>query len=337
MKAGSQERGKRARTARTGAREGFFQHPQAIVESPRIGARTRVWAFAHILPGAVVGADCNICDHVFLENDVRLGDRVTIKCGVQVWDGVTLEDDVFVGPNATFSNDAFPRSRQRPSEFARTTVRSGASIGANATLLPGITVGHGAMVGAGAVVTRDVPPNAIVVGNPAFIKGYVNSGELAPVEGVSSRRADARPGPGRVKGVDVCDLTLAADLRGKLVVGEVGKGLPFQPRRFFTVFGVPNREVRGQHAHRKLHQFLVCLTGECSLVVDDGKNREEIVLNTPRIGVHLKPMVWGIQYKFSPDAVLLVLASDKYDPRDYIRNYEEYQALKGPKKRARGR
>lgn len=152
-----------------------FIHPQALCESPAIGAGTRVWAFAHVLPGAVIGADCNICDHVFIENDVRLGDRVTIKCGVQLWDGVELEDDVFVGPNVTFTNDLFPRSRQRPAAYARTRVERGASIGANATILANTTIGQHAMVGAGAVVTRPVPPNAIVVGNPARIVGYVNA------------------------------------------------------------------------------------------------------------------------------------------------------------------
>src|SRR5688500_13357804 len=129
-----------------------FLHPRAIVESPRVGARTRVWAFAHILPGATVGEDCNICDGVFIENDVVVGDRVTVKCGVQLWDGVTLEDDVFVGPNATFTNDPFPRSRQQPDTFARTLVRRGASIGANATILPGIVIGQDAVIGAGSVV-----------------------------------------------------------------------------------------------------------------------------------------------------------------------------------------
>lgn len=116
---------------------GFFQHERAIVESPNIGEGTRVWAFAHVLPGAVVGKDCNICDGVFVENDVVIGDRVTIKCGVQVWDGVRLEDDVFVGPNATFTNDPMPRSRQHLAKYPATVVRRGASIGANATILPG--------------------------------------------------------------------------------------------------------------------------------------------------------------------------------------------------------
>ena len=118
-----------------------FIHPQAIVESSQVGPGTRIWAFAHILPGAVIGRDCNICDQTFIENQVTLGDRVTLKSGVQLWDGITLEDDVFVGPNATFTNDPFPRSKQYPEEYLPTVVRKGASIGANATLLPGIEIG----------------------------------------------------------------------------------------------------------------------------------------------------------------------------------------------------
>lgn len=153
-----------------------FIHPKAIVEEgATIGEGTRVWAFAHILPGAVIGDDCNICDHTFVENKVRIDNRVTVKCGVYLWDGVVLEDDVFVGPNATFTNDKFPRSKQYPDEFPETRVCRGASIGANATILPGLTIGSKAMVGAGAVVTRDVPPNAKVVGNPARVIGYVES------------------------------------------------------------------------------------------------------------------------------------------------------------------
>src|SRR5690348_183725 len=134
---------------------GHFSHPHAIVETTKIGEGTRIWAFAHILPGASIGADCNVCDGVFIENDVVVGDRVTLKCGVQLWDGIVLEDGVFVGPNATFTNDPFPRSGSRPPSLSRTLVKRGASIGANATILPGITIGQNAMIGAGAVVTRN--------------------------------------------------------------------------------------------------------------------------------------------------------------------------------------
>ena len=119
----------------------FFVHPNALCESLQVGAGTRIWAFAHVLPGARIGSDCNVCDHVFIENDVVIGDRVTIKSGVQVWDGVHLEDDVFVGPNATFTNDRFPRSKHRPPRFTPTLVCRNASIGANATILPGVTIG----------------------------------------------------------------------------------------------------------------------------------------------------------------------------------------------------
>ncbi len=148
--------------------DAVFVHDKAIVEpGARIGPRTRVWAFAHILAGAVVGADCNIGDHTFIENEVRVGDRVTIKNGVYLWDGITLEDDVFVGPNATFTNDLFPRSRIRPEQLVRTRVRRGASIGANATIVAGVVIGEWALVGAGSVVTRDVGEATVVAGVPA--------------------------------------------------------------------------------------------------------------------------------------------------------------------------
>jgi acetyltransferase-like isoleucine patch superfamily enzyme len=150
-----------------------FIHSHAIVEpGATVGAGTRVWAFTHILGGARVGEDCNLCDGVFVENEVVVGNRVTVKNGVQLWDGVTLEDDVFVGPNVTFTNDPFPRSKQS-FQLARTLVKRGASIGANSTILPGLVIGESAMVGAGSVVTSDVPARAIVVGNPARLKQFV--------------------------------------------------------------------------------------------------------------------------------------------------------------------
>lgn len=154
--------------------DGYFVHSQALCESTQIGAGTRVWAFAHVLPGARIGAHCNICDHTYLENDVILGDNVTVKCGIYLWDGARIGNNVFLGPNVVFTNDLRPRSRQYPDAFASITIEDGASIGANATLLPGITIGQYAMVGAGAVVTKDVPPYALVYGNPAQQHGWVN-------------------------------------------------------------------------------------------------------------------------------------------------------------------
>ncbi|MEX0828208.1 MAG: acyltransferase [Haliea sp.] len=144
-------------------------HRLADVQSSTIGNGTRIWQFSVVLPEARIGRDCNICSHTFIENDVTIGDRVTIKNGVFLWDGITIENDVFLGPNATFTNDLTPRSRQIPEEFLRTTVCVGASIGANATILPGLRIGRHAMVGAGAVVTRNIDDGEVVVGNPARI------------------------------------------------------------------------------------------------------------------------------------------------------------------------
>lgn len=302
--------------------EGFFRHPHALVESSSIGAETKIWAYAHVLAGAVIGEGCNICDHVFVENGVRIGNRVTIKCGVQLWNGVTLEDNVFVGPNATFTNDPFPRQGSRPDQYAHTLVKRGASIGANATILPGITIGANAMVGAGAVVTDDVPPNAIVVGNPARISGYVGSSRGRPA---FSRQSDEIPKLA-VTGATLLKVPLIEDLRGALIFGEIGRQLPFEPKRFFVVLDVPSEEVRGEHAHRTLQQLLICLRGSCAVALDDGEARDEVVLDSPRFGLYLPPLVWGVQYKYSKDAVLLVLASDIYNADDYIRDYDAFIA-----------
>lgn len=142
-------------------------HPLSDVQSNNVGKGTRIWQYVVILPRAIIGEDCNICAHTLVENDVIIGDRVTIKSGVFIWDGIRVEDDAFIGPNVTFTNDKFPRSKEYPEEFLETIVEKGASIGANATILPGIKIGAGAMVGAGSVVTKDVKANSVVVGNPA--------------------------------------------------------------------------------------------------------------------------------------------------------------------------
>jgi len=307
----------------------YSVHPQGLCESESIGAGTKVWAFAHVLPGAVIGRDCNICDHVFIENDVVVGDRVTIKCGVQLWDGLRVADDVFIGPNVTFTNDLFPKSKQRPAEFAKTTLEEGSSVGANATILPGISIGRNAMVGAGAVVTRSVPPNAIVHGNPARIQGYASEMPQTNDARNGGKQQAAPIDVSHVEGVTIHRLPLFEDIRGRLVAAEMADVLPFKPARFFLVHAVPSSEVRGEHAHRECHQFLVCVTGSVHAVVDDGTRRQEIVLDRPEIGIHVKPLVWGTQYKYSADAVLLVFASHPYDANDYIRDYDKWlEALK---------
>ena len=154
-----------------------FVHPLALCESDQVGARTRVWAFAQVMPGARVGADCNVGGHAFLESGAVVGDRVTIKNSVLLWDRVTVEDDVFLGPNAVFTNDMNPRAsvHKDASEFSPTLVRQGASIGANVTIVCGVEIGEHAMIGAGAVVARDVGAHALLVGNPARWIGWVCS------------------------------------------------------------------------------------------------------------------------------------------------------------------
>jgi acetyltransferase-like isoleucine patch superfamily enzyme/dTDP-4-dehydrorhamnose 3,5-epimerase-like enzyme len=302
-------------------------HPQALCETPAVGENTRIWAFAHILPGATIGKDCNICDHVFIENNVVVGDRVTIKCGVQLWDGLRVSDDVFIGPNATFSNDKYPKSKQYQEKVQETHIGRGASIGGGAAILPGLRIGARAMVGAGSVVTHDVPARAIVSGNPARIVGYVDTkrGPLpktaeTPAAGASVRETS-------VHGVTIHRLPIFEDLRGRLSAGEFLRDVPFVPRRYFFVFDVPGKDVRGEHAHRRCHQFLVCVRGSLAVVVDDGGASEEIALDGPDVGLSLPPMIWAVQYKYSADALLLVFASDVYDATDYIRDYDEFLSL----------
>ena len=163
-------------------------HETALVQTKKIGASSSVWQYVVILPDAQIGENVNICSHCFIENDVIIGDNVTIKCGVQVWDGIEIQDDVFVGPNVTFTNDLYPRSKQQPEDFVRTTLENGASIGANATIVAGITIGAYALIGAGSVVTKNIPPYSLWYGNPAVHQGYVTeTGEMLNLGLVSKK------------------------------------------------------------------------------------------------------------------------------------------------------
>ncbi|GKU80696.1 acyltransferase [Niallia sp. NCCP-28] len=156
----------------------YFVHSHAIVESDKIGKDTNIWAFVHILNGASIGANCNICDHCFIENNVLIGNNVTIKSGIYIWDNIVIEDDVFLGPNVVFTNDIFPRSKRSNAKIDEpklvdTIVKKGASIGANSVIVAGNHIGKYALIGAGSVVTKDIPDYAIAYGNPAKIKGYL--------------------------------------------------------------------------------------------------------------------------------------------------------------------
>lgn len=254
--------------------------------------------------------------------DFLAGPGCQLRPGAYVAPGTTLGQRVQVGPNASFVD---PEPGQ-----AAAVAEDDVQIGAGAVIFPALTLGRGAVVRAGAVVQRSVPPGAIVEGHPAAIVGYVNmTPALQALQGERRREADDRTSrvvATGVKGVTVHNLPLVADLRGDLTVGEFPRDVPFAPKRYFIVFGVPGREVRGEHAHWRCHQFLVCVKGRVSVVADDGTQRVEVALDAPNRGLYLPPMTWATQYKHSSDAVLLVFASDHYDGADYIRDYDRFIA-----------
>lgn len=244
---------------------------------------------------------------------------VRIDAGAFVAPAVQLGAGVRVGPNAVV---LAPES----ADETPTVVEHDAVIGANATILPGVTVGFEAQVRPGSVVSRSVPPRAIADGNPALIVGYVDA-ERPSQPG--ARDATGAPGsqPTRVRGVSLLPLRSATDMRGALAVAQTDDGIPFEPRRWFLVYDVPSAETRGQHAHRRCHQLLIAVSGSVRVVADDGDTREEFILDRPNLGLYLPAMIWGIQYGYMPQSVLLVVASEPYDPSDYIRDYAEFIRL----------
>jgi len=298
-------------------------HEMADVQSTEVGAGCRLWQFVVVLPGARIGADCTINPHSFVDNDVVLGNRVTIAGGVRIPEGMRVGDDVAIGANASFAPEDRTPGSESTAGSDKITIHDGASIGAGAIVLPGVDIGRRAFVAAGAVVNRTVPPNAIVEGNPSKIVGYVNTRRSQATEAATGNEDPGFLATG-VNGVTLHRMPRVVDMRGNLTVGEFEKSIPFSVRRYFMVFDVPSMETRGEHAHKQCHQFLICVAGRCALLADDGVNRQEFLLDQPDIGIHLPPMVWGVQYKYSPDAVLLVFASDYYDSDDYIRNYSQF-------------
>lgn len=218
---------------------------------------------------------------------------------------------------------------------AGATLGRGARVGEGAVVAPGVRIGEHARVEPGAVVTRDVPPNAVVQGHPAVITGYVDAparlqdqtDAWAGVLAGTSPQAAPGVSASAVRGVQLHHLREVQDMRGFLCAAEFDSNLPFVPRRCFWVYAVPNQQIRGEHAHRRCAQFLVAVTGRLRVVADDGERREEFWLDRPNLGLYLPPMTWGIQYGYSEDAVLMVLASDPYEPQDYIRDYAEFQGL----------
>jgi UDP-2-acetamido-3-amino-2,3-dideoxy-glucuronate N-acetyltransferase len=255
----------------------------------------------------------------------RVGAGCVIEFGAVVPDGAVLEDEAVLGPHVVLVAPAAGESTGAP------LVRARARVGAGAIVWAGVTIGSGAVVRPGAVVARSVPSGAIVEGNPATIVGYVAATRSHQAAPLRSGGQGVQPGamPTAVAGVTIHRLPVVSDLRGNLSVGEFGRHVPFDAKRYFMVFDVPSRETRGEHAHRECHQFLVCVRGSCAVVADDGRNRVEIALDALDVGAYLPPMTWGIQYRYTPDAVLLVFASHLYDADDYIRDYDAFLAAKG--------
>jgi dTDP-4-dehydrorhamnose 3,5-epimerase-like enzyme len=204
-------------------------------------------------------------------------------------------------------------------------------VGAGSILLSGVTIGHHAWIEPGTVVLRDIPSYAIVGGNPASIRGYQDALAHQGHTASSALQQSDAPGvtPCLAMGAAVHRFARIRDLRGDLTVGEFERNVPFLPKRYFIVYDVPSTETRGEHAHRKCHQFLICVSGSVSMVVDDGIRREEVLLDRPNIGLFVPAGIWGVQYKYSPNGSLLVFASEYYDASDYIRNYDDFLKFRG--------
>ena len=306
-------------------KKSFFVHEKGLCESSEIGGNTRIWAFVHVLQGAKIGSECNVCNNVFIENDVVIGNRVTLKCGVQIWDGITIEDDVFVGPNVTFTNDKFPRSKVYPDAFPRTLIRKGASLGANSTILPGITIGQNAMVGAGAVVTHDVPDNAIVVGNPARIVKYVNKDEVvsSTLELKKIEFGDKSIIDSTVNGVKIHNLHKDIDLSCVSLSASVENIFTFSPKKISLKSGVISADIIEESACVYSCRFFVLLQGNVQVAVEGCHASQRFVMEKLN-GLYLPPMIWSKFSKFSPDAILISFNSEDRDD-DFISNYTAYK------------
>lgn len=286
---------------------------------------TKVHATSHLGAGVRLGKNVEIGPFSFLDGAISIGDGVRL-CGGVAFDGMlTIGSHCHIEPGV-----AVTRGEGNSGSAAPVVIEEGVFVGAGSILFAGVRVGMGARIAAGTVVTRDVPPYALVSGNPAVIDGYAQSeahGLIPAVKKLAQRAVGVHPCS--VRGVTVHKLRRHEDLRGALCAGEFPREIPFAPKRYFLVFDVPSSETRGEHAHRICEQYLVCVSGSIAVVVDDGEHREEIVLSDPTQGLYIPPGVWGIQYKFSSDSVLLVFASHEYDPDDYIRNYSEFLAERG--------
>lgn len=308
-------------------------HPSSDIQTENIGIHTTIGQYCVIFPDAKIGSGCRISAHVMIENNVLVGDNVIIGSGVKIMPGVCIEDNVVIGVNTSCGSNFSTNPLDHEISLVRTVIRAGALVGSNVTIQPGIEIARGAEIESGSVVVSSVPDNAIVSGSPARIVGYTRTWKEAVIEKASWTQDRTPPllDNTSVRGVTIHRFPIVPDMRGSLTVGEFDRQIPFIPYRYFMVFNVPSKETRGEHAHLACHQFLICLRGSCAVLADDGVNRIEVLLDSLDKGVYLPPMIWGVQYKYSEDAVLLVFASHHYDPNDYIRDYSQFLSMVGNK------
>lgn len=279
----------------------MMNHQTVVIEAgAKVASSAILGCFVQVSSDAVIENDAVVEGLVIVPSHVHIDSHAHIGCGV-----------CFVTPIA----------KDKP-----TVIGAHASIGSRAIIRSGISIGAGAVIAPGTHIQRSIPSMAIVEGSPARIVGYVGA-NIDALESFDSGGAPIQAT--NVRGVRIHRMPRVMDIRGNLTVGEFDRSVPFTPKRYFMVFDVPSMETRGEHAHRECHQFLICVRGSCAVVADDGAHRQEFLLDRPDVGIHLPPMVWGIQYKYSADAVLLVYASHYYDNLDYLRNYTEFRQLVG--------
>lgn len=292
----------------------FMSADPAAVVATRSIAEIAVGSTSRVGPDVQIAGRCKIGEQALLDGLIQIGRNVEIGSASYLMGPLTIEAGARIGPKCCLDG------------AGQSTILIGedAVLSANTTVWPGVTIGKSALVEPGSVVTKDVPAMAVVAGNPAQIVRYC---------GVPSAPAEIRAGhpsditPTTIPGVTLRRLPLHEDLRGNLTFAEAQRHVPFPIQRYFLTFAVSSEQVRGEHAHHSLHQFLVCVHGRVHIAADDGTKQADFLLDRPDIGIHIPPMVWSVQYRFSADAVLLGLCSDNYNPDDYIRDYTEFVKL----------
>jgi acetyltransferase-like isoleucine patch superfamily enzyme len=290
-------------------------HPAAVVECRSVCEGTSIGAWSRVGPEVEIAGPCAIGEHTLLEGRIRIAAGAAVGSHVYLRGPLSIEPGVSIGPQCCVDANT----------GAEIVLGEGAVLGAAAAVWPGVTVGRRARVEPGSVVTKNVPAMAVVAGNPAQIVRY-SGVPSAPPQAHTAALVD-ESAAAAVRGVTLRRLPLYEDLRGCLTFGEAARHVPFPIRRYFLSFGVSSEQVRGEHAHRALHQFLIAVHGRVHIVADDGVHQADFLLDRPDIGIHIPPMTWSVQYRFSADAVLLALCSENYDPADYIRDYAEFLRL----------